>query len=85
MRSAVEHAACSAIGQPAHEKLLNRRYRAGALTSAPVWQPIIRMVSRRADPMQLGCGLAIGHKKIARRNTWICSLSPALFPARGSS
>jgi hypothetical protein len=56
--------------EPAHEKLLNRRYRAGALTSAP-GLATIRMVSRRAEPMPLGCGLAIGHKKIARRMTLI--------------
>ena len=40
--------------QPAYEKLLNRRIRAGALTSAPAHPAIIRTVL--ADPVPLGSG-----------------------------
>jgi hypothetical protein len=54
--------------QPAHEKLLNRRIRAGALTTAPSFDCRYPR-DHRADPMPFDYGLAIGHK-----NFW--ELSP---------
>jgi hypothetical protein len=69
------------LAQPAHEKLLNRRIRAGALTTAPSFVYCYPH-DHRADPMPFDYGLAIGQEFLKlliwnqERTTKNCSAMP---------